>query len=63
MLSYTNFIEADMLNLSLISCKFQSSIEGGQGTVDLTLKRRKSVIKMGKYVCMNFKNSNHDTTV
>lgn len=43
MLSYTNFIEADMLNLSLISCKFQSSIEGGQGTVDLTLKREEKL--------------------
>ena len=36
----TNFIETNMLDFSLVYCKFQSSMEGSQGTVDLTLRKK-----------------------
>ena len=36
----TDFIQTDMLDFSLVYCKFQSSVEGSQGTVDLTLRKK-----------------------
>lgn len=48
----TNFIQTDMLDFSLICCKFQSSMKGSQGTVDLTLGKNeqsywlRSVVKI-----------------
>lgn len=39
---FTNFIQTDMLDFSLIYCKFQSSMKGSQGTVDLTLEKNEN---------------------
>lgn len=36
-----NFIQTDVLDLPLVHSQLQSSVEGSQGTVDLTLKRKR----------------------
>lgn len=39
----TDLVQADVLDLPLVGGELQGRVEGGQGTVDLTLRGRKSV--------------------